>query len=110
MDSVKDIPGLTLYKAVWCPYCHEVLSFMEQAGIQIPVVDIDVDHSAIDTIYAAAGTDQVPCLMIDGEPMLESVDIIKYLGQLFGKADEARAYIDGQDIGSGGCSGGVCSL
>lgn len=72
------IPGLILYYKPTCPYCRKVLAFMEQQDITLEMRNT-LEPGVIDELYALIGKSQVPCLVIDGTPMLESDDIIEYL-------------------------------
>ena len=61
---------LKLYYKETCPFCKKVLRFIEKKGIKdVELVDIKAD--------------EVPCLFIDGKPMYESMDIIKFLDEKF---------------------------
>ena len=68
-----------LYVTMTCPYCARVRRYMAEAGIEIPLHDIQADEEAYQTLKRVGGKTQVPCLFIDGEPMYESLDIIAWL-------------------------------
>jgi glutaredoxin len=72
---------LELYHFEECPYCAKVRSYIEKAGIQsqIKFHDIDLEPHAFDALMKLNDDDQVPCLVIDGKPILESDDIIAWL-------------------------------
>lgn len=70
---------LLLYYKPTCPYCQKVLRYTEEAGIDLPLANIQEDEKALNTLIAVGGKKQVPCLFIDGEPMYESGDIIEWL-------------------------------
>ena len=70
---------LELYVFMNCPYCKRVFDYMDQAGIQIPLRDVNADEDAYNTLLEVGGKIQVPCLFIDGKPMYESLDIIDWL-------------------------------
>ena len=70
---------LTLYYKPTCPYCHKVLSFMENAGIHLSLKNILESPEAREELTAKGGKSQVPALEIDGKIMYESEDIIAYL-------------------------------
>ena len=72
-----------LYIRPTCPYCQDVLHFMDERGINLPTVNISKDAEALETLGRVGGKVQVPCLFIDGEPMYESQDIICYLDRTF---------------------------
>ena len=71
---------LELYKMETCPYCRRVMNYIASAGrTDIIYKDINQDAEAEKTLIAVGGKRQVPCLFIDGEPLYESLDIIKWL-------------------------------
>lgn len=73
-----EFPNMTLYYKPTCPYCIKVLDFMDRNDIQIPLRTTNrADERA--KLQEIAGTTQVPCLVVDGKPMLESDDIIAFL-------------------------------
>ena len=74
---------LELYMFDSCMYCQKVLSFCSSAGIQIPTVDIMADEAARNLLYEKTKSMQVPCLMINNQPLLESDDIIEYLKEAY---------------------------
>jgi glutaredoxin len=78
--SVK-LENHVLYYKPTCPFCVRVTNFMEDAGIECEMKNtLDADARA--ELVAINGRTQVPCLVIDGEPMLESADIIAYFSSL----------------------------
>ena len=62
-----------------CPYCTRVRNFMDQSRITIPLKDIRKDPAARDELIKIGGKPQVPCLLIDGTALYESLDIIDWL-------------------------------
>jgi glutaredoxin len=72
---------LELYHFDSCPYCRKVRNYIEKAGIksQITFHDTLRDPKAHEVLMKLTGDDQVPCLVIDGKPMLESDEIIDWL-------------------------------
>jgi len=80
-------PGqLELYFFPDCPYCRKVLGAIDDLGIRDKVVLLDArnDPKKKEALIGLTGKTQVPCLVIDGEPMHESEDIKQYLYQTFG--------------------------
>lgn len=75
---------LELYYKVECPYCQKVLNYMmDNCQIKdVELVDIKEGNNNEDLIKRG-GKDQVPCLFIDGKPLYESDDIIKYFKENF---------------------------
>lgn len=80
------IPNLTLYYKPTCPYCLKVLAYMEEQDIAMEMRNT-MEPGVVDDLVALTGKTQVPCLVIGGQPMLESDDIIAYLHGLVA-ADE----------------------
>lgn len=70
--------NLRLYVLPGCPYCAKVDRFLAQNGIQIEHLDVTKGTNRADLV-AIGGKGQCPCLLIDGQPLYESDDIIAYL-------------------------------
>ena len=71
---------LELFKKDSCPYCRRVMDYISTAGrTDITYKDIVESPEAESTLISVGGKRQVPCLFIDGKPMYESMDIIKWL-------------------------------
>jgi glutaredoxin 3 len=77
----SSIMKLELYHFESCPYCAKVRQFIDRQGIQSKITyhDTRKDPKAHERLMKMNGDDQVPCLVIDGKPMLESDDIIDWL-------------------------------
>lgn len=75
---------LTLYSMSNCPYCIKVLNEIDGLKLngKIKVLDIS-DNKNMKTLVSLTGDHQVPCMVIDEKPMLESDDIIKFLRRTF---------------------------
>lgn len=71
--------NLTLYYFPSCPYCGRVLQYLRQNKINIPMKDTALYPENRQELIKIGGKSQVPCLVIDGEPMYESMDIIEWL-------------------------------
>ena len=71
---------LELYKKDSCPYCQRVMRFISSSGrTDIVYRDIVQSDEAAEQLVSIGGKRQVPCLFIDGKPLYESLDIIKWL-------------------------------
>jgi glutaredoxin len=72
---------LELYHFDSCPYCKKVRNYIEQNNLKSKIQYFDTlkDESAHARLMKMNGDEQVPCLVIDGKPMLESDDIIDWL-------------------------------
>ena len=72
---------LLLYYSNTCGFCHRVLDFMQERNIEIPMRETGQDPAAREELREIGGKTQVPCLLVDGQPMYESLDIIEWLGK-----------------------------
>lgn len=72
------MPELVLYQSDWCPFCRKVTSYLKSNNIEISIVDPSEDPQAAKELMDMTGRRQVPCLSIDGAPLLESDDIIQW--------------------------------
>ncbi len=72
------MPQLVLYHFEWCPFCVKVRNYLKSRGIEIPEKDTRQDPAAAEELRNLTGGSQVPCLVIDGKPLLESNDIIQW--------------------------------
>lgn len=72
---------LELYHFESCPYCAKVRKAIDEMGIKskIDYHDILKDPKAHERLMKMNDDEQVPCLVIDGKPMLESDEIIDWL-------------------------------
>lgn len=71
--------SLTLYHFEGCPYCKRVRDFMAQNNISIPLKDILKNPEYREELRKIGGKEQVPCLVIEGKALYESLDIIEWL-------------------------------
>ena len=72
------MPDLVLYHFEWCPFCVRVREYLQDRGIEITEKDTKQDPQAQAELIEKTGKTQVPCLFIDGEPLFESGDIVKW--------------------------------
>lgn len=77
--------ALALYYYDTCPFCQYVLDIIEQLKIEETIIfkNIYKEQKYMLELIEMNGHRQVPCLVIDGEPMLESVDIHQFLASKF---------------------------
>ena len=75
---------LTLYYSPSCPYCHRVTDFMEKEKMKMSMKDVHEEGNR-DELIKVGGKGQVPCLVIDGKPLYESLDIIEWLKKNYTK-------------------------
>lgn len=70
---------LRLYKYDSCPFCRRVFAAVDELGLEVPTRDTRQDPEAARELRELTGGSQVPCLVVDGVPLLESRDIIAWL-------------------------------
>lgn len=70
--------NMMLYYKPACPYCQKVITFMEDNGIAMEMRNT-LDENNREELISLTGKTQVPCLVVGGDPMLESDAIIAYL-------------------------------
>ena len=86
-QGIPPTPGkLELFFFPDCPYCRKVLGAIDDLGLKdrIAFRDARNDPKEKEALVELTGKTQVPCLVIDGDPMHESEDIKQYLYQTFG--------------------------
>ena len=73
--------GTTLYVKDGCGPSRSVLLARENLHIQdaVTVRNVSQDSAAMEELLERAGKEQAPCLIMDGEPMLESAEIVRRL-------------------------------
>ncbi len=76
---------ITLYHFESCPYCRRVRDFIAAQGLNVPMKDTHKDPTAKDELLKIGGKTQVPCLVIDGKALYESLDIIEWLRKNYAK-------------------------
>lgn len=72
---------IQLYHRLYCPYSKEVRDFIEMNNLrdQITYTELDDEVDAVERLVRLTGGQQVPCLVINGRPKLESKQIIDWL-------------------------------
>ncbi len=69
---------LLLYYSPQCPYSKRVLDYLASIHKSVPLKNVVGDPQAKEELRRIGGKAQVPCLIIDGSPMYESQDIIRW--------------------------------
>ena len=71
---------LELYVGTTCPYCHLVRREIDKQGrTDVAICNIDESKEHLNRLVKDGGKEQIPCLFIDGQPLYESQDIVKWL-------------------------------
>lgn len=71
--------NLKLFYFDECPFCKKVIQYMERNNIEVEMANIHADPKNKEELIKLGGKEQVPMLLIDGEPLYESSDIINWL-------------------------------
>jgi len=69
---------LTLYYSPYCPYSKQVLSHLKRMDKQVPLKNVMQDPQAKEELKNC-GRLEVPCLLINGQPLYNSDAIIEWL-------------------------------
>jgi len=75
-DTVRE---LVLFKYDMCPYCVRVMRHAQKLGVELTMKDTLQDPANRSELVSITGRTQVPMLLIDGVPLLESSDINAWL-------------------------------
>lgn len=72
---------IQLYHRWHCPYSKRVRDFVDEhaLGGKIEYLELGEVQGAEDKLADVTGRSQVPCLVVDGEPILESTEIVRWL-------------------------------
>ncbi len=81
---MKPTQELALYKYDACPYCQRVLRRLDALNLEIELRDTRTEPRWRQDLLLKTGRTQVPCLLIDGEPLFESADINAWLQEHYG--------------------------
>jgi len=61
-----------------CPYCRKVEKYMKDNNIDAEMIDIYGNPENKKDLIKFGGEEQVPMILVDGKPLYESDDIIKW--------------------------------
>mgnify|MGYP000054682380 FL=1 len=78
--------NLVLYHYDGCGPCRRVKDTLRELSLDIEWRDIHRSEEALNELLTIGKLQQVPCLFIDGKPLYESADIIRWLRDNYGKA------------------------
>jgi len=73
--------ALQLYHRWHCPYSKRVRDYIDEHKLndEIEFIELGEAPHSEDRLNVLSGRSQVPCLVVDGEPILESADIVQWL-------------------------------
>jgi glutaredoxin len=77
---------LVLYHYEGCGPCRRVKDTLKELKLEIEWRDIHQSEAALNELLTIGKLQQVPCLFIDGKPLYESADIIRWLRSNYGRA------------------------
>ena len=86
---MTDHPHLSLYYFLTCPYCANVLECIDELNLKVDKCDIWADERHRQKLIDDTGAKTVPCLYVDGRPMRESSEIIRWLKENADKLEKA---------------------
>ena len=72
---------LELYHRQECPFSAKVRDYIKEHDLkgQITYYDVEEDEDEMKALEELTDDEQVPCLIVDGRPILESDEIIAWL-------------------------------
>ena len=79
--------ALVLYKFDMCPFCVRVMRHASSLGIELEMRDTQRSPEARRELMELTRRTQVPMLLIDGVPLLESADINAWLDAYAARAE-----------------------
>jgi glutaredoxin 3 len=77
--ATQERPMLVLYYSPNCPYSTKVLRYLSSIHKTVPMKNVLLDPSSKAELLKQGGKSQVPCLMINGQALYESDEIIRWL-------------------------------
>lgn len=80
-QKIQHFPKLTLYFHLDCPFCIRVLNYLNKVNKAVELKNIKDQPHAKEELLSIGGKLQVPCLVIDGEALYESLDIIRWISE-----------------------------
>lgn len=69
----------TLYYSPSCPYCQQVLHYLESVNRQISLENVKESTQAKETLKKLGGKLEVPCLIVDDKAIYQSGPILKWI-------------------------------
>ena len=59
--------NVTVYSAVWCPWCNKTKEWMNAHKVKFTNIDVDKDPKAAEELIKKSGQTGIPVTDIDGE-------------------------------------------
>jgi glutaredoxin 3 len=70
-----------------CSYCQRVRDYLSKEGISVPMKDTRENPANRDELIKIGGKPQVPCLVINGKALYESLDIIDWFKKNYDRGE-----------------------
>jgi glutathione S-transferase len=77
------VKNVTLYQFSLCPFCHKVRAGLELKGVTYSVVEVNPRSKAELSALPPEAPRKVPVLVVDGEVLWDSTEILRALDRLF---------------------------
>ncbi|MFV0415852.1 MAG: glutaredoxin family protein [Chthoniobacterales bacterium] len=65
---------MNLYIKVWCPWCIDAVSWLEQHGFEFSTLDVLADEAAFQRMRKISGQSKTPTLELDNGVVLADFD------------------------------------
>src|SRR6059058_4295307 len=79
---------MELYQAEWCPHSHRVRQRPTELGVDVRIRQVPADPDEREELRSAAGTSEIPVLVLDdGSPVCGADQILDHLDRFHERAD-----------------------
>ena len=79
--------NIVLYSSEFCPYCERVELFLKENKIDVEKIYLESAVHIRDDLISIGGMAQVPCLVIEGQALYESEDIVQWFADQYNIED-----------------------
>ncbi|KDO21858.1 hypothetical protein SPRG_12358 [Saprolegnia parasitica CBS 223.65] len=83
LEALQSRDETTLFVALVCPWAHRTLWTVSKIDTPVRVLELSLDNMPTSYLRHFNSHGSVPFLLANGRPMLDSVDIAKYLDAMF---------------------------
>jgi len=87
LEGITIVNTAALFYRSNCGYCRKVISFMEKNNFSLTLKNTSESSEIREELITISGKTQVPCLVVNGQPIHESDDIIEWLGKNWSNDD-----------------------
>jgi len=78
---VHEKPDLLLYYLPWCPYCRQVIDYLDRIGKTVPMENLQRNEEGREHLQKIGGKMQVPCLIVNDCALYDSAAIIRWFSE-----------------------------